>query len=112
MKQAAEAFDDTQGSENSDGGDSTRRPQPLSQQLQFEFDDEPALQPRWVEVNAGGVRVENLRQFGGPWMALHLIRTLQLDTFLQNVMEDGKESVPMGCDVTHSHHREAAGAFE
>jgi hypothetical protein len=28
-----------------------------------------------VEVNAAGVSVENLRQFGGPWMALHLIRS-------------------------------------
>ena len=74
------------------------RQQPLNQQLQFEFDDDPTPQPRWVEVNAAGVRVENLRQFGGPWIALHLIRTLQLDTFLQNVMEDGRESVPW--DVT------------
>ena len=41
--------------------------QPLNQQLQFEFDDVPAPQPRWVEVNAAGVRVENLRQFGGPF---------------------------------------------
>ena len=72
--------------------------EPLNQQRQFEFDDEPAFQPRWVEVNAAGVRVENLRQFGGPWMGLHLIRKLQLDTFLKNVMEDGRESVPW--DVT------------
>ena len=74
------------------------RQQPLNHQLQFEFDDDPTPQPRWVEINAAGVRVENLRQFGGPWMALHLIRTLQLDTFLQNVMEEGKETVPW--DVT------------
>ena len=110
MKQAAEAFDETAGRASSDienaadrsntdeGREVTRRPQPLNQQLHSEFNDEPALQPRWVEVNAGGVRVENLRQFDGPWMALHLIRTLQLDTFLQNVMEDGRESVPW--DVT------------
>jgi transposase len=74
------------------------RQQPHNPQLQFEFDDEPASQPRWVEVNAAGVRVENLRQFGGPWMALHLIRTLQLDSFLKNVIEEGKETVPW--DVT------------
>ena len=57
-----------------------------------------AVQPRWVEVNAGGVRVENLRQFGGPWLALHLIRTLQLDSFLEKVIPEGRESVPW--DVT------------
>ena len=87
VKQAAEAFDEIQGRENSDGSTATRRPQPLTQHLQFDFDDEPALQPRCVDVNAGGVRVENMRLFGGPWMALHLIRMLQLDTLFQTVME-------------------------
>ena len=73
--------------------------QPLGRQLRFEFDDDPsAVQPRWVEVNAGGVRVENLRQFGGQWLALHLIRTLQLDSFLEKVIPEGRESVPW--DVT------------
>ena len=73
--------------------------QPIGRQLRFEFDDDPsAVQPRWVEVNAGGVRVENLRQFGGQWLALHLIRTLQLDSFLEKVIPEGRESVPW--DVT------------
>jgi transposase len=90
---AAEAAKQSAAQDNQHG-----RQQPLNHQLQFEFDDDPTPQPRWVEVNAAGVRVENLRQFGGPWMALHLIRTLQLDTFLQNVMEKGKETVPW--DVT------------
>jgi transposase len=78
----------------------TERDHQVSQnhQLQLEFDDDPAPQPRWVKVNAAGVRVENLRQFGGPWIALHLIRTLQLDRFLKNVMEEGRETVPW--DVT------------
>ena len=77
----------------------TEQMQPLGRQLRFEFDDDPsAVQPRWVEVNAGGVRVENLRQFGGPWLALHLIRTLQLDSFLEKVIPEGRESVPW--DVT------------
>jgi transposase len=67
--------------------------------MRFEFDDDAsAVTPRWVEVNAAGVRVENLRQFGGPWMALHLIRTLQLDTFLNNAIPEGRELV--GWDVS------------
>ena len=75
------------------------RLQPLGRQLRFEFDDDPSsAQPRWVEVNVGGVRVENLRQFGGPWLALHLIHTLQLDTFLQKAISEGREHVPW--DVT------------
>ena len=45
-----------------------------------------------------GVRVENLRQFGGPWIALHLIRTLQLDTFLRKAIPDGRELI--GWDVS------------
>lgn len=72
--------------------------QPPGRQMRFEFDDEAAAEPRWVEVNAGGVRVENLRQFGGPWLALHLIRTLQLDTFLDKEIPEGREHVPW--DVT------------
>ena len=35
------------------------------------FDEQaPSPEPRWVEINAAGVRVENCRQFGGPWLAL------------------------------------------
>lgn len=50
--------------------------------------------PRWVEVNASAVRVENCRQFGGPWLALELIRRLGLDEFFAQVMPRGQESVP------------------
>lgn len=55
--------------------------------------DEPEP-PRWVEVNASAVRVENCRQFGGPWLALELIRRLGLDEFFEQVMPRGQESVP------------------
>lgn len=51
-------------------------------------------EPRWVEVNAAGVRVENCRQFGGPWLALELIRRLQLDEFLEREITRGQEHVP------------------
>ena len=41
----------------------------------FEFDDDAgASEPRGVEVTAAGVRVENLRHFGGPWLSMELIR--------------------------------------
>ncbi|APZ96793.1 IS1634 family transposase [Fuerstiella marisgermanici] len=94
VQQAAEVLADTDATAAT--GD---RSQPLSRQMQFEFDDDAtAVAPRWVEVNAAGVRVENLRQFGGPWMALHLIRTLQLDTFLNNAIPEGRELV--GWDVS------------
>lgn len=73
--------------------------QPLGRQMRFEFDDDvSATEPRWVEVNTAGVRVENLRQFGGPWLALHLIRTLQLESFLERTIPDGRERV--GWDIS------------
>jgi transposase len=56
--------------------------------------DEPAPQPGWVEVNTSAVRVENCRQFGGPWLALELIRRLGLDEFFAEIMPRGQESVP------------------
>ena len=59
------------------------------------FDEaESAPEPRWVEVNAAGVRVENCRQFGGPWLALELIGRLQLDEFLRREIAPGQEHVP------------------
>ncbi len=57
-------------------------------------DDENTTKPRWEEINVTGVRVENTRQFGGPWLALHLIRILQLDTFFQKAIPEGREQVP------------------
>lgn len=57
-------------------------------------DERPVLEPRWVAVNAAGVRVENCRQFGGPWLALELIRRLQLDEFLVRETSQGREHVP------------------
>lgn len=58
------------------------------------FEDETqSSAPRWVEVNTARVRVENCRQFGGPWLALELIRRLQLDKFLETAMSRGQEHV-------------------
>jgi len=59
------------------------------------FDEESEeTEPRWVEVNTSAVRVENCRQFGGPWLAMELIRRLKLDEFLTRVMPQGREQVP------------------
>jgi hypothetical protein len=60
-----------------------------SQQLSlFDQVDDAPVQPEWVEVDASGVRVENCRQFGGPWLALEVVRKLQLDEFLYLVITD------------------------
>jgi transposase len=55
--------------------------------------DEESAEPRWVEVDASGVRVENCRQFGGPWLALEVAGKLRLDEFLKRVMPSGREHV-------------------
>ncbi len=60
------------------------------------FDDaaENEAEPGWVEVKASALRVENCRQFGGPWLALKLIHHLQLDASLERVLPRGREGVP------------------
>jgi transposase len=50
--------------------------------------------PRFVEVDRAGVRVENCRQFGGPWLALELTKRLGLDAFLERALPPGRERVP------------------
>lgn len=61
-------------------------------QLQLWENEAPA--PEWVEVNTAAVRVENQREFGGPWLALELVRKLKLDEFLKRTIPQGKEHVP------------------
>lgn len=51
-------------------------------------------QPQWVTVDAAAVHVENCRQFGGPWLALELIRKLGLHDFLKRALPAGSEDVP------------------
>ena len=63
---------------------------PESQLLLWE-DDSPA--PEWVEIDTAHVRVENRLDFGGPWLALEVIRRLRLDRFLQRALPCGKEEV-------------------
>ena len=54
----------------------------------------PEPEPQWVEVDASQVRVENCREFGGPWLALELIKTLGLDEFFERTIPAGKADVP------------------
>jgi transposase len=50
--------------------------------------------PRWVEVDLCGVRVQDTRCFGGPWLALQLIDRLGLGALLDRLMPAGREDVP------------------
>jgi transposase len=62
-------------------------------QLQL-FDHEDRPEPEWVEIDTANVRVENQLKFGGAWLALELIRRLQLDELLESVIPRGKEEIP------------------
>jgi len=52
------------------------------------------VEPQWVEVNVKGVRVENIRDFGGPWLCLELIGRMRLDRFFSENITSGREKVP------------------
>lgn len=55
---------------------------------------EPQVEPRWMEVDLSRVRVEAARSFGGPWLALAIIRKLGLAELLDRLMPPGREEVP------------------
>jgi transposase len=58
------------------------------------FDESNHPEPEWVEVDAANVRVENEFDFGVPWLALQLIRTLKLDTLFEEIIPKGREDIP------------------
>ena len=52
------------------------------------------VRPRWVEVDAKRVRVENRRDFGGPWLGMELVEQLGLKDFLDRTIPAGREEIP------------------
>ncbi len=67
---------------------------PQSPSWQQELFPEAQTEPRFVEMDRTRVRVENCRQFGGPWLALELVKQLGLHEFLRRAMPAGQEHVP------------------
>lgn len=57
---------------------------------------EEQTSPQHVEVDVSKVRVENCREFGGPWLAWQLIQKLGLDEFLQVSISTGKAHIEWG----------------
>jgi transposase len=60
----------------------------------FQKDLFDGSEPKWVEVNIKGVRVENIRDFGGPWLGLNLMNRLGLDRFFVEHLPSGREEIP------------------
>lgn len=67
-------------------------PRPASRQQQLFGKSE--AESRFVEIDRARVGVENCRKFGGPWVALELVKRLGLHEFLKREMPVGKEDVP------------------
>lgn len=49
--------------------------------------------PEWVEVNVSAVRTERPRRFGDVWLALELLRRLQLDRFFQKQLASTRPDI-------------------
>jgi transposase len=54
----------------------------------------PRKEAAWVEVDTSRVRVERLREFGGPWLGRELLHQAGLDTFFSETIAGGREEVP------------------
>src|SRR5437763_17099200 len=67
-------------------------PRPASRQQQLFAGSE--TKPEFVEIDRHRVRVEHCLQFGGPWIALELVKRLGLHEFLKREMPVGTEDVP------------------
>ena len=67
-------------------------PQPLSPQQ--DLFPEAETEPRFVEIDRTRVRVENCCRFGGPWLALELIKQLRLPEFLRARCRPAQEHIP------------------
>jgi len=55
------------------------------------FDEEA---PEYAEVDTKRVRIENCRDFGGPWLGMELVKELGLGRFLEKTMPRGHEEIP------------------
>lgn len=51
-------------------------------------------EPEWVEIDVNRVRVENVVDFGGPWLGLELMHCLGLDQFFLEQVPGGREEIP------------------
>ena len=53
-----------------------------------------STEPEWVEVNINSIMVENIKDFGDPWLCLEIICKLNLDQFLNKHISQGREQIP------------------
>ncbi len=85
-------------------------PQPALSQRELFAEDNTA--PRFVEIDRTRVRVENCRQFGGPWLALELVKRLGLRPVPAAHDAHGTGTGSLVADSADPGHREALRAVE
>jgi len=51
------------------------------------------VSPRWVEIDTARIRVERCVDFGGPWLAMELLKRLGLESLLKKLMPVGREDI-------------------
>jgi len=81
------------GVQQAASGESKNRQPCLPFGQESSCEDSHEAQPRWVMVNASAVRVENCVQFGGPWLAVELIKKIGLDVFLHQHLPGGRAAI-------------------
>ena len=81
------------GVQQAASGESKNRQPCLPFAQESSCEDSHEAQPRWVMVNASAVRVENCVQFGGPWLAVELIKKIGLDVFLHQHLPGGRAAI-------------------
>ena len=55
---------------------------------------EEDLEPQWAQIDTRNVKVERTREFGGAWLALHLMGVLGLVKLFWKILPDGRAEVP------------------
>lgn len=52
------------------------------------------VEPQYVRIDPKSIKVERVRDFGGPWLGLSIARELGLVEFLERTLPPGREEVP------------------
>ena len=72
----------------------------FSRTLQL-FDED--IEPEWAQIDTRNIKVERTRNFGGTWIALHLMGLLGLNRLFWDIFPRTRASVPWQAMVGRTH---------
>lgn len=58
------------------------------------FGEDRSVEPDWVEIDTRSLRVERVREFGGPWLGLEILHKLGLPEFMERAVPAGRAEIP------------------